>query len=561
MQSVQAATALYWTPDTLAKQIAIIDCQLFSMVKLETSLLCQLDLVNSQLDRLLDFHHYLSHSFAHQLIFWSSLSKTTTSTVIPPVQPKDNLISHLVQVAHRLLHIYRDFSGFAAIMKALMLPQVQRLRSLWKNCPSRIKELFSEMVPILSSDQQYQAYHNILYQKLSYFFFTPSSTLDSKSISKMVVIPWMQPHLLSLRSIVTDYAAIGDDHATLQQTSTTPSKNHLCHQTTSNIELVLSAPGLQKLAVIMALLEQCQTCVNTNNNNNNNNKNNKNNNNSSSSRRSSRHSMHPTTNKSNTSTTVHDLHTLSPGDLLVHHWLVSRVYLRRDQLVDESIQVQPLLPGEQLVCDAFASDDGALEILLRKKLDTTSRQHLTDNKHHTQSTNPASPRSIASSVSVVIENPSSKQEKEKKDQKAMPTSTNNPSKKSKLSPTAPEFVPLMVVAQSQYENVPSSEEWNGYPTPVLEEEEDIYDQKQQQRRRSHLDNDDDDDDDDEIWTGYPGPQQRHGSMHSIVSDEWKGYEATKEEATWELETALKMKQRDWQGYTLETLNEQELDGQ
>lgn len=803
MQSVQTATAFQWSPDALAKQIAVIDCQLFGMVKLEKSYLCQTDLAQSHLDRLLDFHHYLTNSFAHQLIFWSSLTKTATTNVIPQVHPKDNMISHLVQVAHSLLHTYRDFSGFVAIMKALMLPQVRRLRSLWKNCPSRIKEMYNEMVPILSPDQHYQAYHNVLSQKLSYFFFTattsatqsigtttsPSASTSSSSASssmlpRMVVIPWMQPHLISLRSIVTDYAAMGG-HNTTAATAPSPqaSSSDLCHQeppslpsSTSSLDLVLSAPGLQKLAVVMALLEQCQTCSVS----------------SSSSlpsdfvlsssssidiledylrpwrqdhssngsdgKRSRRQSMISSNTKA--ATTVCDLHILFPGDLLVHHWLVSRVYLRMDQLVDESIQVQPLLDGEQLVCDTYSPDDASLISITSNKpittlqhqqqqhisepvdspsdgpdhshpplptvISTTSpspdsthgnrpsidrgpikeqqqqqeQQHLhvdkdasednsnaTDlnkptvlqtnaaekrptmdaNQPETQATtstpvdedttlpdtpveatepSPAlddcgktnetkteedsathtlttastlasaaaslsssssSTASTSSSVSVIIEEPAvikvtleepdsshddqqqeQQQQHQQHQQQQRPTSLDSSSgKKSKLSPTAPEFVPT-----AHYENIPSSvavtpsssihddgsiavpskkrngyippattitatttakeddttseddDEWNGYPTPDP--------QQHQQRSRGELE----EDEEDEVWTGYPMPKRR-GSLQSVLSDEWKGYQAAKMEAAWELETALKVQQHDWQGYALETLNEED----
>ncbi|ORZ16424.1 RasGEF domain-domain-containing protein, partial [Absidia repens] len=521
MQSVQAASAFHWTPDVLAKQIAVIDCQLFGMVKLEKSLLCQTDLSQTHLDRMLDFHHYLTNNFAHQLIFWASLSKSSSSaatdTVVPPVHPKDNMISHLVQVAHALLHTYRDLSGFAAIMKALMLPQVRRLRSLWKNCPSRIKEMYGEMVPILSPDHHYQAYHNVLCQKLSYFFFTatsPSSVtttaLGTSTIDRMVVIPWMQPHLISLRSIVTDYAAIGESSS-------------------SNIDLVLSAPGLQKLAVVMALLEQCQTCP------------------ASSSlatdlvsgKRSRRQSMVPSvniksgSNISSSITTISDLHTLFPGDLLVHHWLVSRVYLRKDQLVDESIQVQPLFDGEQLVCDTHSLDDVAIADLVAKNVSIPSNP--SGGLLERPSDVPSSPVISATFAGWKTATKSETNAKRTSDEQEKPTldnsNINKHGKKSKLSPTAPEFVPLLAQPTTHhYENIPSS------------------------------DDDDDDDEDDEEWTGYPGPpQRRRASLQSVLSDEWKGYEAAKMEATWELETALKVQQQDWQGYALETLNEEEPD--
>ncbi|CAO3594538.1 unnamed protein product [Absidia cylindrospora] len=99
-----------------------------------------------------------------------------------------------------------------------------------------------------------------------------------------------------------------------------------------------------------------------------------------------------------------------------------------------------------------------------------------------------------------------------------------------------------------------SEQWTGYPGP------------------------DSNDDDGEVWTGYPEPtasstdddvdgiddgegvDSPHRSTPSEASeDEWKGYQATSEEAEWQAETILKVQQQEWQGYTLETLDEDELD--
>ncbi|KAI8333173.1 hypothetical protein BC941DRAFT_435280 [Chlamydoabsidia padenii] len=68
------------------------------------------------------------------------------------------------------------------------------------------------------------------------------------------------------------------------------------------------------------------------------------------------------------------------------------------------------------------------------------------------------------------------------------------------------------------------------------------------------------DDDDEEWTGYPKPEQPRSTPSSEASEEeWKGYLATSEEAKWRAETILKVQQQDWQGYTLETLNEDKLE--
>ncbi|CAO3637492.1 unnamed protein product [Cunninghamella blakesleeana] len=408
MTSLQTKSCFYWSPDSLAKQIAIVDCQLFSLVKLDKPLLCQFDLKSTNLDKLLDFHHYLTNNFAHQLIFWSDQVSSSSSS------PKESMVSHLVQVAYALFHTFRDLSGFAAIMKALMLPEVRRLRSIWKRCSSRIKEMYTEMAAIMSSDHHYQAYHEALYKKLAYYFFNPPSSSSSSSssimttnnnnnnsdssLTKMVIIPWIQPHLISIHSIVTDYAAVGGGHATSQ----VPAASGLCYQ---DIDFILSAPGLQKLAIVIALLEQCQQFITPSSSSSsissqinnasssmdiledvlkpwrkdfissNSNDDGVDHTNKKKTRRQSVISMPPKLSFDNNSLnyqqqqSVQYLNHLYPGDLSVHHWLVSRVYLRKDQLVDESIQVQPLSPGEQLLCDYAPDDETIMNITNKKQLE------------------------------------------------------------------------------------------------------------------------------------------------------------------------------------------------
>ncbi|ORX62565.1 hypothetical protein DM01DRAFT_1341209 [Hesseltinella vesiculosa] len=369
IHSVQDKGPWHWSPDAFAKQIAIVNGQLFGRVVLDKQLLCQWDFANTHLDRFLDFHRYLTHNMAHQLIYWSPASAP-------------NPVAHLIQVAQHLLHAYRDMSGFVAVMKALMLPQVRRLRPVWKACPAKHKDVFKEMMLLLNPDQQYQAYHQVLGQHLARFFFSAATFSSSQSMSRMVVIPWMQPHLLSLYAIVQDYAV-----------ASTPARP----------ELVLSGPGLRKLAVTMALLEQCQTCrasaplqspspttpASPSSSS------------SSSmeiledylrpwlpqqqrlryssdattvSKRLHRQSMLAVATSKPSLTDNHplvsDLLTLPPGDVLLHHWLVSRVYLQMDQLLEESLHVHPLATKEAEITKPLAIlavDDQTIQSILQDK--------------------------------------------------------------------------------------------------------------------------------------------------------------------------------------------------
>ncbi|CAO0790169.1 unnamed protein product [Mucor circinelloides] len=335
MQSVEAATALFWDSDALARQIAVIDCQLYGNAFLDKRSLSQLDKEQTKLVHLVDFHHYLSHSVAHQLIYWAELVSNSelAAEVVPPVHPtKDSLVTHFVRVAYLLLHAYRDFSGFAAIIKALTFPEVRRLnKKLWHNCSSRTKDMFRELANMVSPSKNYAAYQVALRSKLELYVQGHGSM--------MIAVPWIQPHLLSIRSIVTAYTA-GDN------------EDHL-----SLGDIVLSAPGAQKLDMELSILELCQhnNCTSdfsledilstgglfqT----------------KSSSKRAS---MATSATKAihieglrAAVIPVANLNHLAPGEQLTHHWLVSRVYLRKDQLINESIEVEPLKAGETIACDS-----------------------------------------------------------------------------------------------------------------------------------------------------------------------------------------------------------------
>lgn len=757
MQSVEAATALFWDSDALARQIAVIDCQLYGNAFLDKRSLSQLDQEQTKLVHLVDFHHYLSHSVAHQLIYWAELvgNSELAAEVVPPVHPtKDSLVTHFVRVAYLLLHAYRDFSGFAAIVRALTFPEVRRLnKKLWHNCSSRTKDMFRELANLVSPGKNYAAYQVALRSKLELYVQGHGSM--------MIAVPWIQPHLLSIRSIVTAYTA-GDneDHMSLG-------------------DIVLSAPGARKLDMELSVLELCQQ------------------NNCSSDfslqdilSTGGLYQLKPSNKRASMAASaakaihieglraavipVANLNHLAPGEQLTHHWLVSRVYLRKDQLINESIEVEPLKAGETITCDSDefeetrfvqppvsraasrrtsfvppeqqqqqqqqdqeqyveqelvdmsvkpsilaaenedsedddddeqngSSDEGGLdathnatdqsnepantplvapvqEVIVEHEVTPHPVTAETTAAHVTEDTL-SSPAAAAAAVvvpeesqpateeqddhvEIIVEQEqpfqemdplsvtlkdaerepaeskqvelqsvepaavelqdvepkqvelkemkksvdNAEQEEEVQDvsaqqQEAEPlkpdsneankatlapssvsssNSTSASKQKSRLSPTAPEFVPgssnygqpkktdsiVTSTTEEKWCGYPiqeedevatlttntESEKWVGYPVPV---DKQAVDQQQPEH-------DQEEEEEDEVWKGYPGPNSstdspRRASSQSETSEEWKGYQATKMEATWQRESALKVQEHEWQGYALETLDEDELD--
>ncbi|KAH8556921.1 ras guanine nucleotide exchange factor domain-containing protein, partial [Umbelopsis sp. PMI_123] len=621
IQSVQSVTAFKWDSDSIAKQIAIINSQLYRNISLENNLAFS-DPRETHLLYFTDFHRYLTSSFTHQLIYWSDIYRVADGKVVdPPIQPRDSMVSHAVKIAYLLLHVYRDFSGCLAIMKALSSSEVRRIRRLWTQCPSRSKELYKELIVLLSPANNYRSYQDALVKKLS--------NISSDSRSKqgmMIAVPWYFPHFNEIRHIAQEYTAGGQDN-----------------KSDDKRQRLLSAPGAKKLNDVMAILRKCQS-------------------NSSSewedyepkatvksvSLQGLRKSIDPPI----------DLLKLAPGNLGVHHWLVSRVYLTKQQLIDESMEVEPLAPGEELLCDNVELNEESYDVIseVDSLLDPLSRRSSTSQQASDQAESPdaighglpnvdetlpseesavshegtglniewnqaiaqSEPTQTETAEAETVESEIAEAENTQNDSTShspefsdplraysstMPLeSSNSPqpelsthhvdddkateqkhsdvnlptsndeaiskpaeprrdSRKSRLSPSAPTFVPNLMSVSPIPEPIASnltaspasiqgnvqaedseSDKWNGYPTPKSE-----------------------DTNDEEEWTGYPAPSNqtvqdlRRQSSRSSTSEDWKGYQAHKTEDTWKAESRQQASEHDWQGYTLETLDEDELD--
>ncbi|RUS14328.1 RasGEF domain-containing protein [Endogone sp. FLAS-F59071] len=348
LQSVADYTLLHWDPDAIARQITIVDAHLFAQVSLNLNktLLTREDRRASKLQALLDFHRYLTNSFTHQLIIYPELSRiaAASSSSNSNSNPRDSIITHVIRVAYLLLHVYRDFSGFAAVMRALSSPEVRRVRRLWASVTSRNRDVYKDLVRVISANNDHKIYKDILSQKLEIF---------GRDVGQgvMVAVPWIQPHWHDVRAITLQYSA--SHHFT-------PASDAISNGFgigASNPDLVLSTPGAVKLALVLAILSKCQA-------------------NAvpaddeeeaplylskkpSSKSASSAHKPITLEGLRNSFSPPSDISNLSQGgDPLLYHWLVSRVYLTKQQLLDESTEIEPLMHGEELPCNQLSEDDG-----------------------------------------------------------------------------------------------------------------------------------------------------------------------------------------------------------
>ncbi|CEP11889.1 hypothetical protein [Parasitella parasitica] len=309
MQSIQSSCLLDFNIYDIAKEIAYINCSLFRMVTLDKHWLCIFD-KQSNIVPLLDFHRYLSHSFAHQIIYGD---------------PKRKSVIQLIHLAYILLHVYRDFSGCTAILRSLYMPEVRRLQGMWEPCPPKLIQVYEELVAMLSPDNNYEAYHHQLWVHTNRFLnITPSK-------SQMIAIPFMQAHLATIQQLVQTHASVQAAADVVLSSAGQPlldSTVHLlefCQQFSEidppELEKYSSPPASATVSRRLSF----QSSV------------------SSSNRRSSILGSSKAI-KLSTSPCLNLDHLRSNAK--VYHWIVSRAYLSRSQLHSESLHVEPLAVGE-----------------------------------------------------------------------------------------------------------------------------------------------------------------------------------------------------------------------
>ncbi|CAJ0829867.1 10870_t:CDS:2 [Entrophospora sp. SA101] len=309
IQSIAELALLSWDADSVAQQLTIIESNLFGKIDFRNDLKTK-DKKNSKVQACLDFHRYLTNSFTHQFIIFAENSKTFGNPSRLSYQ-RENIIAHAIRIAYYLLNVHRNFNSFAAIMKALSSLEVRRIRRLWSGLPTRMNQILKDLyIYIKKEDNEYKSYKEILVQKLDLF----------REIGQgMVVIPWIQPHYEEIKQIKQSYAT---------------------GKSNDSSEIVLSPPGARKLLSIYSLLEQCQSNTISQDNDDEHFNNRK---------VTNTPPIRSAITIDGTSTVLPlDLSCLGFGNLDVHHWLVSRVYLNKQQLIDESIFIEPLSENEQI---------------------------------------------------------------------------------------------------------------------------------------------------------------------------------------------------------------------
>ncbi|KAG2200443.1 hypothetical protein INT47_011423 [Mucor saturninus] len=553
IQNVQSQFLTDLNHQDIAREIAYINCSLFRLVVLNKSWISSFD-KQSNIVPLLDFHRYLSHAFAHQVIYSAAAAaeeeEETTSSLSKKKKRKslnnnNNMIAQLIQIASLLLHIYRDFSGCTAILTSLQMPEIQRLESLWGQCSSKMLATYKELVTILSPQNNYEAYHQQLWLHTARFLNTP--TLKSQ----MIAVPFMHAHLFMIRNLI-------HTHSVVLNNSTTGMGN----------KQILSDAGKKSFVSAIRVLEFCQQHLKIN------------------TLELERSSWKRTSHVPLKLSVCLELDKLQSNSNLFH-WLVSRAYLNRSQLHQESLNVEPLAVGEielateeeyDLYWDFFSHSEPIqqqnkplpLVVQVQKIVPPVTDQTTVDDlvivAHDTvtqisDTLSPAAPATLATDIpnkkpvepeevddmvdddnetDIIIAEEEEEEEEEEPIREVKP--------KPYLSPTAPEFIPqqylqaeedMVILTQQNNSAEEEDEVWMGYPPS------------------SHTDDDDEwrgypyEEDEEEVWKGYPAPQitnkgqtsprtidlstpstpQEEVNKSRFGDEEWKGYRETSEEHT------------------------------
>ncbi|KAG0342736.1 hypothetical protein BG004_005604, partial [Podila humilis] len=329
IHSVASANITSWEPDVVAKQITIIDTLLFKEVAIPRDLV-RPDRKLGPAQYPIDFENYIAHSVAHILLqAWNTLRQSVTASSSSASSSRNgppNAITHMIRVAQILLHVYRNFNGFMGIMRALTSPEIKRMHKLWSGVNSKTKDAFRRLVDISRNEQGHlHGYLDTLMKKLGAF--------QDVGKDALVAIPWMRFHQDEVKSIINSYLT---GHESKDGSS----------------DVVLSAPGARKLSVVTATLLQCRT-----------------NESNTFDRSDIQDKPAQTSNSKNREPVaidglksplapVWDLASLGSGDASLHHWILSRPYLNKQQLIDESLEIEPLFHGEELPCYDAMPEDG-----------------------------------------------------------------------------------------------------------------------------------------------------------------------------------------------------------
>ncbi|KAK9686896.1 hypothetical protein K7432_014986, partial [Basidiobolus ranarum] len=297
IQSVTDVLITMWSPDAIAKQLTIIETQLFGQVVIPDDLIPS-EVTSPSVQGCLDFHRYIESSFTHQIIAGSEVSTSISDTPDTPDTHRSNIIIHIIHTAYQLLHTYRNFNSFAGVVKALTNIEVLRLSKSWKLVPHKMKQMLNDLIMLTKSKENYTEYQ--------LWLETILNQLDPG-------VPWMERHVHSIVHSINR----NNEHDPLESMK------------------ILSR--LQKIPPSSIKTQQGR--------------------------------------KSLQNDLSLDLQH-NGNDLGLHHWLLSRVFMNRYQLWEESVEYERLRKDE--IIPKFMKDGQVVEVEVSGLIESEDTQEFTN---------------------------------------------------------------------------------------------------------------------------------------------------------------------------------------
>ncbi|KAJ3087553.1 hypothetical protein HK102_010792 [Quaeritorhiza haematococci] len=267
IESVVVSPVTRWEPEELAMQITILDAALFSKVDPRANLnaIVQQDrTLPPELKACLDFHVYVERIMIDAILSQSRYSKKLHSAKIAaagtthieqrhasdltshakPIQAQSLAIRHVIYTAFILFYVYRNISGFAALMKALNSPEIRRLGRSMENLPPKAKDLLKHLRSVFSPEFENSGReHMDLMTQILQHHFQGGGTIAA--------IPWLHPFVSEVKDITNAYLA---GHQIVSSDAHIPDNV----QDASSTTVVLSDIGARALEEVILILELCK---------------------------------------------------------------------------------------------------------------------------------------------------------------------------------------------------------------------------------------------------------------------------------------------------------------
>ncbi|KAJ3172611.1 hypothetical protein HDU88_005940 [Geranomyces variabilis] len=299
-ESLATTTITKWRTDELARQIAIVDAELFGKVDVRRDLGRRSSQLGAAAKACIDFHLYLERVFIYAI-----LSASESSHADEAVAARAHVLDTLVSVAHALFYQFRDVNGLCAILRAFASPEIRRLNKTWAALHSKTKEALRDLQAALGGNTGRE--HLELVAQILEHHYSGGGVL--------VVVPYLEPFVLDVEDLHNAYSAgmAGDKG-----------------------EAMLSEIGARSLDEVLATLGLCQGVGRPDPSLGKAGK-------AAASRSAARQGM-----SSHGAPVPDDLLALGVGNRGLAHWLLTRVYWSRAELWAMSTDSEPAMRGDEL---------------------------------------------------------------------------------------------------------------------------------------------------------------------------------------------------------------------